>query len=93
MNSAAWAGDPLLWKISQRKCLKQRKENKGKVHRRNRHKNRGTIDCRNRQQYLPRNADKEEEDISRCERHGDSDGLMYVLTPSLFLLSFSFPQI
>jgi len=92
MNSAAWAGDPILWKIRPRKCLKERKERKGKVHRRHRHKDCGTLDCRNRQQYLPRNAEKEE-DISRWERHGDSDGLMYVLTVSLFLLSLSFPQI
>ena len=31
MNSAAWAGDPLLWTIKQRKFLKEEKERKGKV--------------------------------------------------------------
>ena len=27
LNSAAWAGNPLLWIIKQRKCLKERKGN------------------------------------------------------------------
>jgi len=71
------------------------KERKGKVKQKEaslglRYHNIGRPDGR---KYLPRNEEKEEEDISRLERYGDSDRLMYVLTLSLFLLSLSFPEI
>jgi len=75
MNSAAWAGDPLLWKIKQRKGLKGRKrkakEKKSTL---------GLLYCRLSQQaavFTKKRGEGEGGYISLWEERGDSDGLMY----------------
>jgi len=50
------------------------KERKGNVKQKE-----STLGLRYKQQYLPRNEEKEEKYISRWEERGDSDGLMYYM--------------